>query len=439
MTDWLRQMGRALFFSLTLCLGLISVEVNADLSVIEENVHNGVASCAGSVCHGKLDIQEDRTVWLNEYRTWQAYDRHSKAYNTLRSKESKLIAQKLGLKSAATADICLDCHADNVPKEKRGKKFKISDGVGCEACHGGSEKWIKSHTERSATHGESVERGLFPVDRIDERSDLCLSCHLGTNNKFTTHAIMGAGHPRLVFELETFTANQPAHYEVDEDYVARKGEQMGYNAWVLGQLASAERYVALLSGPLFQPKGELFPELALYDCHSCHHPMDQKQWTRTRAGNVGPGTMRLQRHYFVGIEATLLGFGLESEATALRKSVERLLRAGQTSAKQLASASNDLANLLADYRKQWKVQPFNEKNVFAIRRALLSLAAKERASDFNSAEQVFLSVEALSYVLGDIDKQQDALDKLFKEVEDDRTFRPASFSAAAKSVVSQFK
>jgi hypothetical protein len=116
-----------------------------------------------------------------------------------------------------------------------------------------------------------------------------------------------------------------------------------------------------------------------------------------------------------------------------------LLRAGQTSAKKLVSASNDLANLLADYRKQWKVQPFNEKNVFAIRRALLSLAAKERASDFNSAEQVFLSVEALSYVLGDIDKQQDALDKLFKEVEDDRTFRPASFSAAAKSVVSQFK
>lgn len=438
MTNWLiraaRLGGRTVVLSLFLQIGVAV----AGLDSIAQNSHNGVASCAGSVCHGKLDIQEDRTVWLNEYRTWQSYDRHSKAYNTLRSKESKLIAQKLGLKSAATADICLDCHADNVPKEKRGQKFKITDGVGCEACHGGSEKWIKSHTERSATHQQNIEKGLYPADRIDERSDLCLSCHLGTNNKFTTHAIMGAGHPRLAFELETFTANQPAHYEVDDDYVQRKGEQMGYNAWVLGQLASAERYLALLAGPLFQAKGEIFPELALYDCHSCHHPMDQKQWSSTRAGGVGPGTMRLQRHYFVGIEATLLGLGLDVEAAEMKKSVQRLLQSGQKSAQQLVSTSNDLAILLASYRQKWKVEPFDEKIVSSTRKALLSLAAKERASDFNSAEQVFLSVEALSYVLGDIENTQASLDKLFAEVEDDRSFRPASFSAVAKAVVAKF-
>ncbi|MGK0321912.1 MAG: hypothetical protein ACI9JP_004111, partial [Granulosicoccus sp.] len=34
---------------------------------------------------------------------------------------------------------------------------------------------------------------------------------------------MGAAHPRLSFELDLFTANQPAHYSVDADYMARKG------------------------------------------------------------------------------------------------------------------------------------------------------------------------------------------------------------------------
>ena len=406
---------------------------------IARNVHNGVASCATSVCHGKLKIQKDKSVWLNEYRVWTAEDRHSQAYRTLGNADSKRIAAKLGLKSARTAKICLDCHADNVPKKKRGRKFQLSDGVGCEACHGGSEKWIKSHAEKNASHQKNVSLGLYPTEKIDERADLCLSCHLGTKDRFATHVIMGAGHPRLGYELETFTANQPAHYTVDDDYIERKGKPNAYSAWLLGQVAAAERYVSLLQLRLARP-GKLFPELALYDCHGCHHPMDDIRWTARRSGGaVKPGTLRLQRHYFVGIEAATGVLGSSKAVEQLRQLVNALLVAGQQSPRATSEAAGTLARWLAEKRAQWRRKPPDRDKVKKIRRRLLDLAAADRASDYSSAEQVFLSVEALSYVVGDADKREAALDRLFKTVEDDRKFRPGDFVATAKAIRSAFR
>ena len=402
---------------------------------IERHVHNGVASCATSVCHGKLKIQENENVWLNEYRVWSSEDRHSQAYRTLGNDESKRIAAKLALKSARTAKICLNCHADNVPKNKRGRKFQISDGVGCEACHGGSEKWIKSHAEKTATHERNVAAGLYPTEKIDDRADLCLGCHLGTKNRFATHVIMGAGHPRLSFELETFTANQPAHYTVDDDYVKRKGRPSPWNAWLYGQIAGAQRYVSLLQTGLFRGKG-LFPELAMYDCHGCHHPMDDIRWSRRRTGGtVEPGTLRLQRHHFVGVEAAAKVLESDKSAAEFRALVDALLKAGQASIAEVEKAAARLEDWLDARREKWRG---SRKSTGKIRRELLNLAAADRASDFSAAEQIFLSVEALSYVLEDIDKRESELDRLFKTVEDDRKFSPSRFAGVAKAIRGRF-
>ena len=132
-----RQLSALLILSSACAQGVV-----ADENVISERMHLGVASCASSVCHGKLQRQNDRHVWLNEYRIWTGAGKHSQAYRALDSTESRRIANYLGFASATTAKICLNCHADNIPADKRGPKFQISDGVGCEACHGGAEKWL---------------------------------------------------------------------------------------------------------------------------------------------------------------------------------------------------------------------------------------------------------------------------------------------------------
>ena len=122
------------------------IRVGIGQTVLPQNaddIHLGVTSCAGSTCHGATTPWAGSTVLQNEYMTWEQYDPHSKAYSVLMNKTSKKIAANLGIGKAHEAKICLDCHADNVPKNKRGRVFQISDGVGCEACHGGAAlAWV---------------------------------------------------------------------------------------------------------------------------------------------------------------------------------------------------------------------------------------------------------------------------------------------------------
>ena len=108
--------------------------------------HLGVATCAGSTCHGSTRPFADSRIRQDEYFIWQRKDAHARAYDTLRSERSQSIARKLGVADAATAPRCLVCHADNVPEAQRGERFQLSDGIGCETCHGASEHWIGPHT-----------------------------------------------------------------------------------------------------------------------------------------------------------------------------------------------------------------------------------------------------------------------------------------------------
>jgi hypothetical protein len=132
----------------------------------QPDIHLGVASCAGSTCHGATAPWKGSNVLQNEYATWQRSDKHAKAYEVLLNDKSKRIAKNLGLKNAHTAAVCLDCHADNVPAKTRAKQFQISDGVGCEACHGGAMRWLGIHVSGAATRKAEVAAGMFPTEDL---------------------------------------------------------------------------------------------------------------------------------------------------------------------------------------------------------------------------------------------------------------------------------
>ena len=398
--------------------------------------HMGVASCATSVCHGKLAPQPGKNVALNEYRVWTQEDRHSQAYRTLELPESKRIAANLGLASASTAKICLDCHADNIPSDKRGPKFQLSDGIGCESCHGGAEKWLDSHAAESATHKDNIARGMYPSEQPLKRAELCLSCHLGTKDKFATHTIMGAGHPRLSFELEAYTTNQPAHYIVDADYSQRKGKIEGMNLWITGQIENARRSLTLMQSGLFHADG-MFPELAFYDCHSCHHPMDKIRWNAQRAGvGIKPGTLRLQSQNFVVLQAVTAVL----EPAALNELVgmtNALIRAGQRD----TVAVNASAKAMLDWmsrRDSLARRQYSRAEVVNVRKMLIEYGATDKAGDYAAAEQIVLGVESLSYSLGDHDSKKASLDALYNAVKNDTAFSPQQFAAAAKNAQRSF-
>jgi len=438
MTVAIYRSGAYRLLYLLAALFMSAGNVFADEQLINKNIHLGPASCASSVCHGKLDRQKEINVWLNEYRIWTSADKHSQAYRTLTSDESKRIANYLGLGSATTAKVCLDCHADNVAREKRGPKFQLSDGVGCEACHGGAEEWIKSHAAEGATHADNLARGMYPTEKPGDRAELCLSCHMGTAEKFASHDIMGAGHPRLSFELEAFTTNQPAHYDVDDDYRQRKGEIPGFNLWLTGQVEAARRFLEIAEQRIGASTG-IYPELALYDCHGCHHEMDDKRWTPARGGpGVSPGSLRLQDQHLVIVQAVVGVIESAAAKTEFTEASAAFIRSGQENIANIRQTSQPLMTWLDSRKREWSTRQFDKNTIIAVRRALIQSAAAGNMSDFNAAEQVYLALESLSYTLGDRQQHTGALDRIYDEVENDSSFDPSSFSRTAQNLQGQF-
>jgi light-regulated signal transduction histidine kinase (bacteriophytochrome) len=83
--------------------------------------------------------------------------------------------------------------------------FVMADGVACETCHGPAQRWISSHVQPNATHAQNLANGMYATADDVQRARLCLSCHFGTADKFVDHRMISAGHPRLSFELDTFS------------------------------------------------------------------------------------------------------------------------------------------------------------------------------------------------------------------------------------------
>ncbi|RQV96719.1 MAG: cytochrome C554 [Calditrichaeota bacterium] len=132
----------------------------------KEFSYTGVAKC--KMCHSK-----DKTG--NQYAIWQK-DKHSKAYETLASEESKKIAKEKGIADAQKAPECLKCHvtAYGVDAKLLDKKFKIEDGVGCESCHGPGSGYYSNKVMKDIYAGK-LDGATVGLIEPDEK--LCVTCH----------------------------------------------------------------------------------------------------------------------------------------------------------------------------------------------------------------------------------------------------------------------
>lgn len=405
--------------------------------------HLGVPTCSGSTCHGATKPFKDSPVLQNEFVTWHKEDPHSNAYKVLLEDDSKRIARNLGLKEPAhKADICLDCHADNVPASKRGNRFQMADGVNCEACHGGAERWLGPHIAEN-DHKKNVELGLYPTEDPMARAELCLSCHFGTKDKFVTHRIMGAGHPRMSFELDTFTATQPAHYEVDKDYRKRKNVWSGVQTWAIGQTIAANMFLETLADPKMHKSG-IFPELVFFDCHACHHKMKDKRWVPGKSSGMGPGVVRLNDANLLMLEHIAKRTNPDL-ANQLGIAVKALHRATGKGMDQVGAAAKSLDSINKQIAKAVNGKRFSDDDMKAIIGGLLADATKGEYQDFSDAEQAYMAVQAVLVALensGGISAKSaegayDALDGVFKSLEDDEDFKPNVFRDKMKLVQSR--
>ena len=360
----------------------------------------GTVNCASSTCHGAVAPWSGATVLHNEYTTWLRQDKHAKAYAVLLNAQSRAIAAKLGLKEGAhQSALCLDCHAHNPAPALRAERHHASDGVGCEACHGPAEKWIASHTVAGTAHADNVARGMYPTERALERATLCLSCHLGDASRSVSHRLMGAGHPRLAFELDTFARLAPPHYRIDDDWRRRKGEDDGVRLWAIGQALASQRLLDALADPKRGRDG-LFPELALFDCHACHHPMSEKKWTPRLA--IGPGRMRLNDSNLLMLRAIVRATdapgadAFSAQVALLHQAVAGNAAARGADPLALATA---LSGTIGRYIARLEQQRFSPALQRALLAGLVDEARRQQYSDYAGAEQAYMAISSLASAL----------------------------------------
>jgi len=430
-------MKHILFVVLTV-LGL--GEAAAQLPSKGPDIHLGVTSCGGSTCHGATQPVRGSQVLQNEYLIWQRQDKHAKAYAVLLEPRSQRIAKNLGLPNAHEAKVCLDCHSDNVAENLRGRQFQLSDGVGCEGCHGGGQRWLGAHVAGITPTPELQKLGMYATEDPVARAELCLSCHLGDETKFVTHRIMGAGHPRLAFELDTFTEIQPAHYQLDDDYRKRKTVASGVQIWAVGQAMAVSRTMAGLADNSRRMAGA-FPELTFYDCHSCHHPMSNLRWQAREGTGLGPGMIRFNDANLLMLR--LLARRLAPEEGNALTTQMRALHAAMAEGRGDAGAVAREVKAVADRLVQrFARHSFAPEDMRALLGAVVADGRRGQFNDYGGAEQATMALASLAQALrrigGATDAQynelRSAIEQCYAATAKDEAYDPAAFARALEGV-----
>ncbi len=396
----------------------------------------GVANCASSMCHGAVQPWKGSTIMHNEYSVWLRLDKHAEAYNVLLNEDSRRMAKKLGLKKPAHEEkVCLDCHTHNPPANKRGERFSLSDGVSCEACHGPAEVWIKSHVAANATHAKNIQDGLYPTSKPVEMAKLCVSCHFGNEKKLVTHRIMGAGHPRLGFDLDTFANFQPPHYRIDDDWKERKGEFDGVRLWAIGQAVAVQSLLDTLTDPVRGRDG-LFPELVLFDCHACHHPMSDKRW-QPRQG-IGPGRIRLNDSNLIMLR-NIVKVVSPAESAAFNAQISRLHKAiAGESADEPLNEARKLSKMVDRQIGIFTKRRFSTGDIAGLLRNLTDEGLSNGYTDYAGAEQAYMAISSVASYLqksGSLDagttrQINSQLTAMQKILSNDENYAPESFKTA---------
>jgi hypothetical protein len=421
------------------CAAIIALAVPALAETTgDDGAHVGVQSCAGNNCHGAVEPLPKSRVPQNEYLIWSQKDKHAKAYTVLLGDQAKRIAKNLGLaQPAEEAALCLDCHADNVPPDRRGPQFQLADGVGCEACHGGAERWLGVHLT-GVDHSANLAAGMYPTDQPLARAQRCLACHIGDDKRFVAHRIMGAGHPPMPFELDTYTAIEPAHFVVDQSYIERKGQPNDMKIWAVGQAVDVKRRMELILDPKNAPQG-VQAELSLFDCQSCHHSMAELQWQPGRSPGLAPGRIKLY-------DATLAMLRVTAErvapdaAAALRAHMLALHAATGKSwddVRQEATAVRDAANTLIP---AIAAHNFDRADAVALAQAVIASGVEGDDLDYSGAQQQVMALESIVAAMKNLNFADDtqiaalnsALEGLYAAVADDQKYRPDAYAEAVK-------
>jgi len=411
-----RSVPRSGAMALVACFGMATAALAASMLVAPAPVqaegpaqgslarHLGVASCAGSTCHGH-SVADGKPVRQDELRSWQEESSpggaHSRAYRVLLEPRGREILSRLGYANNMAQGIardCAGCHTTlGSPKQ--------ADGVGCESCHGAAGGWISTHYTKGATHARNLSQGMANLSSPQARARVCLDCHFSgdAQGQFVSHRIMAAGHPRVSFELDLFSTLQQ-HWDEDADYVVelsgapRKPRTNSMQTWAVGQAEALKRSLELFSQPGKGIDG-IFPEFTFYDCHSCHRRIyDGEDANVTAVPNPGRPLHTGMPPYndeniiMLLAAAKVVAPDLATTLEARSRAFHAAMGEGRPQAVQAGQALRQVAGQLSE---RFAGASFGKSQTFAIMESIASDAISPRYTDYEGAVQSVMAIDTL--------------------------------------------
>ena len=403
--------------------------------------YTGPGSCASSACHGSVTPRSENRVLQNEYSTWIVKDKHSKAYASLKGTVGERMAAILGVGKAESAPKCLACHALDVPAAERARTFDLSEGVSCENCHGPAAAWLGPHTERDWTHQKSLAAGMYDTRDLTKRSEKCLSCHLGSEEKSVDHEMIAAGHPDLYFELDSFSAVMPRHWR-------EPGETENSDRWydvrelTTGQGVQLRQSLLRLAS---RTRGKTWPEYSELQCYACHHNLTQPQdsWRQAR-GYPGrrpgdppwnPSRYTIFHEVVVQVDADSAA-RLDSELSHLAQLMSQL----NPDRDAVAASANSSAKLVADLSVKANSAVGDSTSTLRLLQKISGDADNISGQGEHAAAQVAMAIQSLFVAYERNEKLprsseiRAAITALFQELQNPSAYDPTRFANRLRQV-----
>lgn len=423
---------------LSVVLGCLVAQVSALCAdTPEPSKYTGPGSCSSPACHGGVQAREDTSVLQNEYSTWVVRDKHAHAFINLTNPVGTRMAKIMGLPKPDTAPRCLACHALDVPVDQRARTFDLTDGVGCENCHGPASAWLGPHTTRDWKYDKSLELGMYNTRDLVKRSEKCLSCHLGTAEKFVDHELIAAGHPDLYFELDSFLSVMPAHWkEVDKDpWFPVRALGVGQAVQLREQLKRVAR----------ESQGGIWPEYAELDCFACHHSLTaaKDSWRQER-GYAGrrPGNPPWNLSRFV-VFRRVIQEADPGAAQQLNSDVDKvyaLVTALGSDRKQITSQASSAAEVADRLAQRLAGMKFDQAIAMRLLKGISAEAEAISEQGERAAEQATMALDSLFIAYtknGHLAKEPQiraAIHGLFQQLDDPSAYNGFKFARDMKNL-----
>lgn len=388
----------------------------------------GPGSCSASACHGSVRPVANSNILQNEYSTWILQDKHAQAYKALQTPVAQRMGKILAIGDPAKEQKCLACHALSVPADKKGRDFDISEGVTCENCHGPASGWLGPHTLKGWKHTQSVALGMVDTPSVARRMEQCATCHIGTAEKYVDHEMIAAGHPDLVFELDSYSAVMPPHWKKPDD------PNTNIRTWSVGQAVKLRESLNRLarraqSGP--------WPEYAEYECFSCHHSLVKadQSWRQERGyPNRRPGNAPWNAAHYAVLRVVMqnldpqLSAAFDRDTQAVFEAATKL----STERSEVARAATQAAGTTGQLVQ--RLQTIDSARAGSLIQAIVGNADQLSLQGTRTAEQTAMALESLFAAQNRLTDPEvkTAIDGLFKMLENPSAYDGPQFAARIK-------